>query len=113
MCSLPQTIEHLLFDCHYVKPLWRVVESLCDIQVSFHVVLRVHGSNDYDNLITLVSFLIYKEWLVLSLENKSRSSSIVLQYLKEELSTHLKIYESCTKFTVKEKMNLEALIENL
>ena len=113
VCSLPQTLEHLLFDCHYVKPLWRVVESLCDIQVSFHVILGVHGSSDYDNLITLVSFLIYKEWLVLSLENKSRSSSIVLQYFKEELSTRLKIYESCTKFTIKEKMNLEALIENL
>ena len=115
MCSLLQTIEHLLFDCHYVKPLWRVVESLCDIKVSFHVILGVHGSSDYDNLITLVSFLIYKEWLVLSLENKSRSSSIVLQqaYFKEELSTRLKIYELCTKFTIKEKMNLEALIENL
>ena len=57
---------------------------------------------------------MYKEWLVLSLENKSRSSSIVLQYFKEELlSTRLKIYELCTKFTIKEKMTLEALIENL
>ena len=73
----------------------------------------VHDSSDYDNLITVVSFLIYKEWLVLSFENDSRSKTIVLQYFKNELSTRLKIYESCTRFSIKEKMNLEALIEKL
>ena len=113
VCNSPQTIQHLLFNCHYVKPLWRVVESLCNIQVSFEVILGVHDSSDYDNLITVVSFLIYKEWLVLSFENDSRSKTIVLQYFKNELSTRLKIYESCTRFSIKEKMNLEALIEKL
>ena len=113
VCNSPQTIQHLLFNCHYVKPLWRVVESLCNIQVGFEVILGVHDSSDYDNLITVVSFLIYKEWLVLSFENDSRSKTIILQYFKNELSTRLKIYESCTRFSIKEKMNLEALIEKL
>ena len=113
VCNMPQTIEHLLFNCYYVKPLWRVVESLCNIRVSFEVILGVHDSNDYDNLMTVVSFLIYKEWLILSLDNKSRSRNIVLQHFKEELLTRLKIYELCTKVSIKEKMNLEALINNL
>ena len=65
------------------------------------------------SIITVVSFLIYKEWLVLSLENESRSRTIVLQYFEDELSTRLKIYESCTRYSIKEKMNLEALIEKL
>ena len=53
---MPQTIEHLLFNCYYVKPLWRVVESLCNIRVSFEVILGVHDSNDYDNLMKLSVF---------------------------------------------------------
>ena len=113
VCNMPQTIEHLLFKCYYVKPLWRVEESLCNIRVSFEVILGVHDSNDYDNLMTVVSFLIYKEWLILSLDNKSRSRNMVLQHFKEELLTRLKIYELCTKVSIKEKMNLEALIDNL
>ena len=113
VCNMPQTIEHLLFKCYYVKPLWRVVESLCNIRVSFEVILGVHDSNDYDNLMTVVSFLIYKEWLILSLDNKSKSRNMVLQHFKEELLTRLKIYELCTKVSIKEKMNLEALIDNL
>ena len=28
VCGMPQTIEHLLFSCDYVRPLWRVVQSV-------------------------------------------------------------------------------------
>ena len=38
---------------------------------------------------------------------------MVLQHFKEELLTRLKIYELCTKVSIKKKMNLEALIDNL
>ena len=69
---MPQTIEHLLFSCNYVRPLWRVVQSVFDIIISFESILGVDNTCDYDNIVTLVSFLIYKQWLVLSLENKSR-----------------------------------------
>ena len=28
VCRLPQTIEHLLFTCRYVAPLWRIVDTV-------------------------------------------------------------------------------------
>ena len=69
---------------------------------------------EYNNIVTLVSFLIYKERLVLSLEGKSRNSNnIVLQYFKNELLTRLKIYELCSKFSIKDIVNIDALIESL
>ena len=87
MCRLPQTIEHSLFTCGYVAPLWRIVNSVFDINVSFETILGVDDFCEYDNIITLVCFLIYKKWLVLSLENKSRKNNIMLQYFKDELTT--------------------------
>ena len=72
MCGLPQTIEHLLFTCRYVTPLWQIVDSVFDINVSFETILGVDQLCEYNNIVTLVSFLIYKEWLVLSLEGKPR-----------------------------------------
>ena len=68
---------------------------------------------EYDNIVTLVCFLIYKEWLVLSLENKSRKNNIMLQCFKDELITRLKIHEKCTKFSMKETVNIDALSEYL
>ena len=50
---------------------------------------------------------------MLSLENKSRSNVTTLEYFNDELSTHLRIYDLCKKFSVKEIFNIEALIEGL
>ena len=93
MCRLPQTIEYLLFTCGHVAPLWRIVDSVFDINViSFETISGVDDFCEYDNTVTLVCFLIYKEWLVLSLENKSRKSNIMLQCFKDGLITRLNIY---------------------
>ena len=46
-------------------------------------------------------------------ENKSRESNIMLKYYKDELITRLRIYEKCTKFSMKEIVNTDALIEYL
>ena len=113
VCRLPRTIEHLLFTCRYVAPLWRIVDSVFDIDVSFETILGVDDFCEYDNIVTLVCFLIYKEWLVLSLENKSGKNNIMLQYFKDELITRLKIYKKCTKFGIKEIVNIDALSEYL
>ena len=39
VCGLPQTIEHLLLTCRYVTPLWQIVDSVFDINVSFETIL--------------------------------------------------------------------------
>ena len=82
VCGLPQTIEHLLFTCRYVTPPWQIIDSVFDINVSFETILGVDQLCEYNNIVTLVSFLIYKEWLVLSLEGKPRNGIILLQYFR-------------------------------
>ena len=113
MCGMPKTIEHLLFSCCHVKPLWRVVQSEFDIPITFESILGVDNNSDCDNIITMLSFLIYKQWLTLSLENKSRNIVTTLEYIKDELSTRLRLYDLCKKFSVKEIFNTETLIEGL
>ena len=41
-CELPQTIEHLLFECRYVKPLWDVIEKNIGTWISFKQILGLH-----------------------------------------------------------------------
>ena len=82
ICGETQSIEHLLYSCVYVRPLWQIVELGLDEQC------------EHDDIITIVSFLIYKDWLLPSLQNKNRNSTIALSYFKAELTLRQQIYES-------------------
>ena len=45
---------------------------------------------------TLMSFLIYKEWLVLSLQGKKRQKRVCFDYFKSELALRAQIYRLCS-----------------
>ena len=39
VCDETQTIVHLLYDCYYVKPLWKVIDNVCKTKVTFKQIL--------------------------------------------------------------------------
>ena len=84
VCEVPQTIEHLLFECRYVKPLRDVNEKIIGTRISFKQILGLVNLLKEDSVLSVFSFLIYKEWLVLSLENKLRNRKICLSYFKNK-----------------------------
>ncbi len=98
VCGEPQTIEHLLFDCIYVKPLWCLVEEVCIDNITFKKIIGVDKSFHHNNFVSIISFLIYKEWVLLSLQRKHRHGSIVLSLYRHELQTRLKIYTESKTF---------------
>ena len=93
MCQEPQSIKHLLWECDYVKPLWSIVEKVGGFEITHGKILGIEDSYKQDRMLTLMSFLVYKEWrlLSLSLENKKRSNNIMLQFYKIELEYY--VYE--------------------
>ena len=95
VCQEIQTIEHLLYDCSYVKPLWNIVDLVYGTKVNFIQILGLDELFNYGCVTTLICFLIYKEWLLLSLENKKRNSVIALEYFKNEIKLRIQIYEKC------------------
>ena len=113
VCGEVQTIEHLLWDCRYVRSLWKIVESVLDMRLNFDMILGINNSCKESYVLTLVSFLVYKEWLLLSLENKLRNNRIVLEYYKQELLLRLKIYERSGIYSYTELYVIERLIDKL
>ncbi len=95
VCNNPQTIRHLLYDCYYVKPLWQLMNNVFGLNVSFEQILGLDKTFRYNRIATIVSFLIYKEWLLCSLKNKHRSKTIALSYFKEEMYLRIEIYKLC------------------
>ena len=56
---------------------------------------------------------IIKYMLLLSLENKDRNSNIVLEFIKQELTLRLKIYEQSTCIQEAHVQNLQVLAGHL
>ncbi len=113
VCERQQTIEHLLFECSYVKPLWRAVENVLDLNLSFRKILGIVDCDKQDKVLTMISFLIYKEWLLMSLDNKNRNSVIDLGFYKNELTLRFKIYELCSSYDPTDIAYMNVLICNL
>ena len=88
--------DYLLYNCSYVKPLWNVVALVFDTRVNFVQILWLDELFDHGSVTTLICFLIYKEWLLLSLENRKRNPVICLHYFKNEIKLRIQIYEKCT-----------------
>ena len=98
VCDEEQTIAHLLFECEYLSGLWaRVSEALDYDIVCDSVICGTFDGNFQSNniVITLVSFLIYKDWLLHSLESKKRPTLFNMELFKSELLLRMKIYEKC------------------
>ena len=109
VCHDIQSQEHLLFNCIYVRPLWKLISNVYDTDIDYNKILGVN--NCCINLIvTLISFLIYKEWLLLSLEFKSRQEHINFFFYKNELKLRLDVYRKCMRFSDEDLNQMELLI---
>ena len=89
------------------------MEDVLEVNLDFNMILGIRDNCEHPYVLTLVSFLIYKEWLVVSLENKFRGDEIVLEVFKQELILHQKIYENCEIYSYIELYVMERLIDKL
>ena len=78
-----------------MRPLWQIVELVFEVEINFERILGLDEQFEHDDIITIVSFLIYKDWLLPSLQNKDRNSVIALSFFIAELTLRQQIYEKC------------------
>ena len=99
ICNEQQTIKHLC-NCRYGKSLGKTVEDVCLFEISFGKVLDAEDCSEYDHVLTLISFLIYNDWLLLSLECKTRRRNISQVFYKNDMELHRQTYGLCGKYDI-------------
>lgn len=94
ICNSRQTVEHLLFNCHRAVLLWDHFKDAYRTNITFGNI--VYGFRKNDNqmnvIVTLLGFLLYKDWLIHSIENKKRSLIFPEYFFIHELQLREKIY---------------------
>ena len=113
VCGKVQTIEHLLFKCPYLKPLWAIIEKLFQVPISFESICCLKKEIKLKNIITFITFLIYKEWLLLSFDKKVRSKHLNIAFYKTELACKIKTYKLCKSINVNHIDDMSKLLDKL
>ena len=100
VCGETQSIEHLLYRCCYVKPLWQVVNTTYGISVNFRQILGLDEMFSLTAITIIISFVIYKEWLLLSLKGMKQNPVIALSYFKNELNLRIQLHKKCRNINI-------------
>ena len=58
VCGEAQSIEHLLYSCCYVKPLWQVVNTVYGISVNFKQILGLDEMFSLTAIMTIIALHI-------------------------------------------------------
>ena len=75
------------------------------------MLLGINVDPQYNCILTLVGFLIYKDWLLQSLDFKKRSVSPQICKFKSELQLRLNIYDRCKTYSQMHLALLRELVE--
>ena len=95
MCGQDETIEHLLYNCKYARKIWNDFMTITGLTVTLRdIILSVHDDN-HNFVLSLIAYLIYKEWLINSLSDKSRENNPSLRLFKGDLIYKREIYRHC------------------
>ncbi len=92
LCDDSQSIEHLLFSCRRATYLWNLVNDVYNMSVVFKDIVCGVEDLQYRYIITLLAFLLYKEWLLSSLENRTRCTNFPYHFYIRELKLRERIY---------------------
>ncbi len=99
LCGEQENIPHLIFECKLIRPLWRYVSNALRINISLEDVIlgtQNHKQNDIITLNTCISvivFIIYRNWLEYSLSERQRDRSCIFRDFKSQILYYKAIYE--------------------
>ena len=112
LCDSKQTIKHLLFECKRACHLWDIVNKAYNIRIEYgNIVCGFSSDDQLRSIVTLVAFLLYKEWLLRSLSRNQRCIHFPYDFYICELKLREKIYRSSMQNEM--YLNADSLIDCL
>ncbi len=92
VCGEVQDIQHLLFSCKRNVNIWEILDTFFNTRLTVKDIIIGRQSVMFDSIISLVSFILYKEWIICSNEDVRRTGKDVRYFMKHELNFRKDVY---------------------
>ena len=93
ICNVTHDIPHLLYNCTKARRAWDIFRQVSNVSLSLNDIIISDFQPEMYTLVSLYSYLIYKEWLVHN-EEKYWKNTNILTFMKWELKNKAKIYDN-------------------
>jgi len=114
-CNTEESVIHMLYECIEAEALWSLVRNALRIENTLNVYMIIFGqgqNNSSNHLFSIITYYIYREWLVPSLENRDRIRFQPAKF-KTYLTYKANVYSNCRNPLWKDVCNELNLIRNL
>ena len=97
LCHVKHDVTHLLFFCIKAQSIWNFVNEKFSKKLSlFDIICGCNESVSFNYFISLVSFYIYKEWLILYKCNEDWVKNDIIFFVKGNIKSYLNSYKHCS-----------------
>ena len=93
ICGVTEAIKHLLFECQHAQQIWHFISDSLECNISLENIFLGTDNHIRTYIISIISFIIYKEWLIGRNEHTLRAWRTTLPFLKRELSFRYAVFE--------------------
>ena len=94
ICGVMEDIKHMLFQCQHAQHIWRFVSKSLKFDVSLENIFLGTNNNIITYIISIMSYLIYKEWLISRNDQSPRVWQTTLSFLNRELKFRCAVFET-------------------
>ena len=108
-CSDIETTEHMLYNCHKIKPIWDLVSGILKIKIDWRCIVLgpplmiTLAQKQKMVIISMLTFTLYKYWL----NNRGNFNlHALLLMIKQELAITAKVYRLVANEYINHKMLL-------
>ena len=104
ICGTREDIIHLLFHCEHAQRIWQIASHSLNQQITETILVLGNDNHSTNYVISVLAYLIYKEWLINMQDNKIRSWEVTLRFLKRELKFRCYLLEYAKKWETLQSM---------
>ena len=101
ICKVQEDVRHMLYECSFAQGIWNDLGEFLQKNISFYTLVTGDNLTQPENVITtMIAFLIYKQWLLGSLNNRPLPVHGNITLLLHDIKFRNLVYKSLKWHTI-------------
>lgn len=101
ICNVKEDVYHMLYDCVLAKRIWNYINIKLNVNIDINVFIYGSDNNEVNYITSLISFLIFKFWILCNKNIWQRHIRNILPFILSELKQEVLVLDILKKDTLK------------